>query len=626
MHRAMLPPAVAAIMGAVVMVGGAMTIAAMPADSDDSAPLATALDIYMSDAADGMRQRSFVSDTNRVFAVVAFENANQEVYDVRLRDLSGIEVFRDEVELTGTGMESREITIDDFVDSYERGIDAQGGSLQDSMSDLEAYCEDPPDAPSPWPPEPPANPTPGAATPTPTGFFRWRSLMLDATESSNTAAAELMRTIRAAASLPDVQEVPEIRDPLQASVQHLLVASQHLTDASRAVNPPGVGPGTPTPDPPTVPDPPRACELVAQAGTEVADAMDSVMAARAALPDDTSTWRIPRTTARYDDGGAFASCLQYSTDLVVPDRETAADTVSWAVGDPGRPALVFPGPELVDPSNLGQMAVSPRTLYASSVTAPDVPREARVTAFVTDDQCVPVSGITMTFGVDPEEAGIVTPLMVPITDGLATSQLQAGADAHSTSVVTGVTCVDDCPRPVSGSGSFSVIGPAHTLQFIVNKKVINPVLDERAHMSVRLVDRHGRNVADGTFVTVSIAAGDPGVLARDVTARANPTPQPELLGKSVRMITRDGFSNVPAGDDPGLIYSPGLYLMKGADGEGLVELNAVADGGATAPPQIVEIKSEQPVYLPLVMRAYDILATPPFIDPENPPITPTPTP
>jgi hypothetical protein len=622
----MPPVAIAGLIVAALMIAGAVTIAAMPADSAVDSPQSTDLEIYMSNSAGGPQVRSFVSDTNHVFAVVRYEQANHEAYDVRLRDLSGIEVYRDRVVLNGSGSESREISITHFVDSYERGVGTQGDALTDLVADLEGYCQDPPDAPSPWPPEPPANPTPGAPTPTPSDFFRWRALMLDGIESASTTSAELMRTLRATGSLPDVMESPDIRGPLDDAVQDLMLASQKLADASRAVSPPGVGPGTPTPDPPTVPDPARACALVGEASALVDDAIESADSGLDAIPEDTSDWGIPPTTARYDDSGGFASCLQYSTDLVVPERETAADSVPWAVGDAGKPALVFPGPELVDASNQGQMAVSPRELYASAVSVPDVPREARVTAFVTDGQCVPVDGVTMTFGVDPVEAGAVDPVTAPIVDGLVTTRFVTGEAAQSSSVVTGVTCAQDCPRPVTGSGSFTIIGPPYTLQFIVNKTTINPVLGERAHMSVRVVDEFGRNVADGTGVTVSIAAGDPGVLARDVTPQSNPTPQPEVLGKSAQLMTRDGFSYVPPGDDPGLVYSPGLYLMKGNDGEGIVELNAEADNGVKATPRVVVIKSELPVYLPLVMSAYDILATPPFIDPENPPITPTPIP
>jgi hypothetical protein len=624
MRRATPSLVTASLIAAALMCIGAAAIAAMPSDSAADSPQATALEVYMSDEAGGVVKRTFMSDTNRVFAVVSFEEAGNERYHLRLRDLSGIEVFREAVTLSGTGTESREITTDDFVNSYEAGVDTQGQALSDSMGDLARYCENPPDAPSPWPPEPPSSPTPGP-TPTPSGFFRWRALMLDGIESSDSIIAELGRTLRAVGSMPDVQDTPEIGENIDESLRLLGEASEKLALAERAVNPPGVGPGTPTPDPPVVPDPQAACGFVAEADDLVDGALAASDAAMTAIPEDTSDWRFAQTSARYVDG-IFSSCLQYNTDLVVPEHETAADTTSWTVGDPGEPALVFPGPDLVDKSNLGQIAVSPRELYASSVQVPGVVREATVSAFVTDAQCHALSGISMTFGVDPTEAGSVLPRIAEVGEGLAQAELVAGDVITRGTEVTGFVCADEeCDRPVDGSGSFTVIGPPFYLRFNVNKKTINPILDEVANISVRAIDRNGRNVADGSIITVSIAAGDPGVLARDVTSVSSPAPQSELLGKFVRTFTRRGFSSVPPGDDPGLIYSPDLYVMKGADGEGLVELNAIASSGATAD-QLILIESKLLVYLPLSMKGYDVLATPPYVDPDNPPITPTPTP
>ncbi|MFN2114555.1 MAG: hypothetical protein ACK2T6_02500 [Anaerolineae bacterium] len=627
MRRPTPTVAIAAAIALALMSIGAAAIAAMPSETVADSPMVTALDVYMSDQAGGPVKRTFMSDTHRVYAVVQFEGAANERYDLRLRDLSGIEVFREPVTLSGDGAQSREIAIEDFIGSYEAGVTTQSQALSDVIGDLTNYCQNPPPQPSPWPPQPPTSPTPGAPTPTPDGFSRWRSMMLDAIESSGSISAELSRTLRATGSMPDVQDTAEIVGNLDLSLDKLATAVDKLDQAERAVNPPGVGPGTPTPDPPVAPNPAEACGYVAEAATLVDESLAASAAAIAAIPDDTSTWRIPMTSARYVDG-SFSSCLQYGTDLVVPEHETSADSTSWTVGVPGEPALIFPGPELVDKSNLGQIAVSPREMYAASVQVPDVVRQAKVTAFVTDAQCNALSAVTMTLAVDPIEAGTVLPEHLVVSEGLGVATLNAGeVTSGGSSDVTALVCADEaCSEPVVGSGSFSVIGPPHYLTFNVNKTTINPVRGEVANLSVRAIDRNGRNVADGSAITVSIAAGDPGVLARDVSSPTNPAMEPELLGKTVRTVTRSGFSNVPPGDDPGLIYSPDLFLMKGTDGEGYVELNAVAASGAAAEPQLVLIKSELQVYLPLALKGYDILATPPFVDPENPPITPTPTP
>jgi hypothetical protein len=83
------------------------------------------------------------------------------------------------------------------------------------------------------------------------------------------------------------------------------------------------------------------------------------------------------------------------------------------------------------------------------------------------------------------------------------------------------------------------------------------------------------------------------------------------LGKSVRLFTHSGYGQVPAGNDPGMAYSPNLYLVAGSDGDGVANLIATSDGETTTTP--VTIESRWMIYMPAASRGYtqpDATATP----------------
>lgn len=612
------PAAMAALLIALGL--AALTTVAFAAHPESNGPRMPQQDfelrLYMSDSENGPAQRSFVSSTTGVYAVVAYENAPSQRYNVRLRDLSGIEVYNESVTLDGTGSASKHIAIQDFVSSYEAHAEEQTTALEEGSAELENLCQSPPTPPVPT--QPPPNPTPGPS-PTPSGWVRWQALMLDALESTGTAASALDRTLQATASLPDAAMLAQMIQDIQSAQQSANAAVVKLEQAQRKVNPPtGTGPGTPTPEPPPQPDPAGACALVAEARADTQNAVDKTRAAMAAIPEDISTWRLPPTTARYDEG-QFSSCLQYGTDLV-QDSFIAAST-PWTVGDAGDPALIFPAPELVDRVSLGQLRLrlpeGASAIYAQTVDVPDVNREAGIGAFVTDAMCNPVSGVTMTLSVDPGVAGSVAPEVADVVDGVATARLTSGTTPTLNSAVTGLVCVGPCGGhtggrpPIVGRTLFSVTGPPHMLLFHVNPDVINTVKGERANVSVEVKDYYNRKVADGTGIHVRIAPGDPGVLARTVTPRGSRDAEFELLGKEVDLVTRNGFTIVPPGDDPGLVYGLELYLIAGDDGSGPVELEA-SWNGVTAEPALVTIVSRRLIFLPVVMRGYDVLATPPY--------------
>ena len=342
-------------------------------------------------------------------------------------------------------------------------------------------------------------------------------------------------------------------------------------------------------------------------------------AAVAAFPEDTSEWRMPPTSARYDEG-QFSSCVQYSTELV-QDSFIAA-TTPWTVGDAGLPALIFPAPDLVDRSSLGQLRLrlpqGAQAMFAQTVDVAGVNRQAEIGAFVTDAMCNPVDGVTMTLTVDEAVNGLVEPGVADVREGVATALLTAGITPTLNSAVTGLVCVGPCVRPdgkpappITGRARFSVVGPPHRLAFHVNPNQINALKDERASISVEVKDFYNRKVADGTMIHVAIAPGDPGMLARLVTPVGSRQSEIQQLGKEVDLTTRNAFTNVPPGDDPGLTYGSDLYLVASNDGMGPVELNANW-GTVTAKPEVVNIVSRRLIFLPIIMKAYDVLATPPY--------------
>jgi hypothetical protein len=597
----------------------AASLVAMPVAADQTAA-STTLSIHMSDRDGGPAARTFVSTTNRLFAVVTYADAANESYAVRLRDMVGIEVFNAAVRLSGTGKVSKPISVADFVAAYRGRVGTETDALDEGMGALANLCKNPPGSPQPT--STPAGPTPGAPTPTPDSFARWRGLMLDAVVSSKSTGAEFDRTLTALGAMPDVQANVLLKGDLGAGRTALAAMLAALDRAESALSPSAPRPGTPEPSPPVMPDPAAACAAVGEAALQRSAAATRTDAVMGAMPTDLSAWRIAPATALYS-GTEFVRCQPYIIELVAPGsgggEGTAAASSPWTIGQPGQPALMFPGPDQTDRSEVQQLGIhmpeGADSIYASTVTVPGVNHMATVSAFVTDAQCIPVDGVTITFGIDPSKKdvdpateGSLSPREAVIRAGVVTTTLTAGITASLGSEVTSVVCVGTCLRPepgkprtqpTTGTRPFSVIGPVKTMVLMVPKKVVNRLLHERAEMSVRALDAFGRNVADGTEINLRIEPGSPGVLARDVRAAGSPTSQVDALGKSARLLTRSGFSYVPPGNDPGLTYSTQIFLMPSTDGDGEVELTATSDG--ITEHKLVTIVSKWPIYLPLTL-------------------------
>ncbi len=299
MHRL---TAVLLAASALSMVLLGLVLFASPAEGariTDGSPLATSLDIHMSTAPDGPRHSNFLSDTNHLNAVVAYEGAVNEQYFVRLRDLSGIVVKGQAIgPLNGDGTANVRIGVEDFVASYQVNAQVQSAPLQENIDLADEWCGDIPSVPDPWPPR---QPTPGPGpTPTPDRYLQWSEAMLNVLEQTRSASAELTRTLQAAITLPDLQaELPAAHGDLATARQQLTTANALLAGVPqllRPSSPPSPTPPptpmpTPSPVPPPHPDPETACRQVAQAKTLITAAVGKVHVAMNALPADTSTWR-----------------------------------------------------------------------------------------------------------------------------------------------------------------------------------------------------------------------------------------------------------------------------------------------------------------------------------------------
>ncbi len=582
------------------------------------APRVDEIDLHMSGSDSGPVTRGFLSSTTAVYAVVTYEGAANERFLVRQRDLSGIVVKEQRVgPVTGSGTASVAIHVTDFVNAYRTTINSQAGVMDEELNAAVVACqpENIPPVPPIWPPTPAPQPTviPGQPTPTPVPtdpYSLWVQVVLENIEIARTATAGITRTLQSTLSLPNVVALPDVGVNFETAKESFVLSDGHLADAPGLLRPSEAG---------QRPDPIAGCDQVRSARGEADSGLAANAAGWAAVPADTTGWRFPPTSARYD-GRTFIGCLQYTTDIYRyagdQPQDTATKSAVWSVGDPGPAKLVFPGPDLADRSNLGLVDVSLPTgqlaIYARSVTVPNVNHSAMVSAYVTDEMCNPVDGVRLAFSASPTGVVTVSPAEAQVVQGVPVTDvlLEAGDVAVNDGVVL-ASVPGNGQAAASGRGSFQVVGPAGRLQIIVNPKTLN-LMDpkqNRAGVSVLVRDEFGRNVADGTPVHVRIADGDPGQLAYDeerlVDGRRAITRV--VLGTSADLVTLGGYTQIPASDDPA-VRNGNLYLF--GDRIGKLTLSAEADGktqntNTMTGEKTLEITGQLAIHLPMLYRGFD---------------------
>lgn len=611
MHR--FTPALLAAFGLMLALAGLAFADPGPSRTDAPDQNLT-LDLYMSATDGGPLTRGFVSTTNQVHANVGYADARGQRYTLRVKDLSGITVFSKETPaFNGAGSWSTAISITDFVATYAANLASGQTTLDESMSALGDQCQDIPPVPAVWPPSDPGD-----------AYSKWLKDTLDRLESARSSSLEMTRTIQALASLPDVADDAGLAGGLASARDGLAGAEMKLGDAK-----PKLRPETGRPDPQA------GCALIGEARSSADGAKLALTAAAASLVGaDVSGWRLPLVAGRYGDGGEFLGCQQYATDLVQIVNDNPADSptkgVAWTVGDAGAPALIFPSPEEADRSSAGRLNVTyaggAEAMYAQSVQVPGLNREAMIGAFVTDEKCVPVDGMSVSFAVDPAEAGTIAPAMVTLEQGVAETTLTSGNIAARAKV----NAVIEGGATVTGRGDFSVIGPASTVEFKglrrsrLNRAALQ-AKDRRISLSVFATDANNQPVADLTEMVVEVRndpndPASPGVLAFE-RVRLN-TNQREVveLGKRAELVSYKGFSTFfpcEAG-----YRCENLYLMAGNEADGRLTLVATVDGKSEE--ARVDIVTEPQIFLPFLSKQFDVYAPPTYITiPPEPLATPS---
>ncbi len=574
--------------------------------------------VYMSSSEGGPRQRTFPADTTRIYAVVAYENAVQESYVVRLTDLSGIRVLSQPIgPLSGDGTASIAVSAERFLQTYRSAyVETRDQAAADNEAIVDA-CQNRPAVPEPWPPP---EPTPGP-TPPPDPYVVWAEFVMGKAEQIRSTTGEMTRTLQAMTTLPNIaDDLPAVATDLDGARGLLATAHGRLAATSRLLLP-----VTGRPDPAT------ACQGIQAAGQEIASAIATVDGALARLPADLSAWRFPATRARYD-GSRFAGCSEYKTDLVagVDPGGTPALSALWTIGDPGAPALIFPAADQTDRGLVGYLSLrlpeGARHLYARQVKVPGAPHEGDLGAFVTDANCLPVTQNVVLWA-SPELSGgaTVDPSTVVAQEGEASAKLLAGDDVtHMRQggwviACAGADCVPLAPTPrpgavppgqAWGSVRFEVVGTAAVTNTLlkIDPDEINRASDETAGIALQVNDRNGRPVANGTRAQIWIDVGSPGLLAYDrrrvVGGRPVGDAERVVLGKSADVVVDGGLTRYPASSDPGFVNTGRLFLFAGDQRDGEVTLCYRVDAVEACQPKAVTIVNRIQLYLPSVMREH----------------------
>jgi len=187
-------------------------------------------------------------------------------------------------------------------------------------------------------------------------------------------------------------------------------------------------------------------------------------------------------------------------------------SVEWSVGDPGEPARLRDAP-----------SVSPKIIYASSVTVPGAPHAAHIEAVVVDSNCRAVrDGTPVNFSLDDPQLGTFSPITATTTT-LPPGHPNQGLSGVAQTVFTASDQIGRGlaeVRIISGSllvtTSVILVGPPHGLNVLSEHSYIyykDPGIEVRADVR----DVNNRFVADGTQVEFTLQPASAGTF-QPVTA------------------------------------------------------------------------------------------------------------
>lgn len=580
-----------------------------PADTDASDQ---ALEVGLTMVgSDGQTTRSYPSGSASAQAKVTYSGARNQKLAIRFIDFSGITVKRHETAaVTGAGTESASVSVADFVSAYRAEVERASTLAGENLVGIQGRCAAVPPVPQAWPPSSPNDP-----------YALWLKDTLTQLEVARSSTAAITRTSQAMIGMAAGVNQVELSGHLTTARNRAAAMDAVLLEMSHKFQPPQpqVGPGTPTP-PVVRPTPAEGCALLASARDHGMAAAAAWTSAQALVPADLTGWQLPKSSAQMDAKGRFMGCLQYFTDVAVVSggSDSASTTFPWGVGDPGAPAYVFPGPGEADATGLGQLSVAygsgASAMYAQSVKVDGLNREAMVNAYVTDANCLAVTGGNLDFKVDPAAAATVNPASAPIVNGVAEAKLVSGNEAADGKVTVTVGA-GDAQR--TAQANFRVIGPAKTIEFkgekgrMINRGALQPSA-RRYPVSVFVTDANGQRVADGTMVRFEIVKDpgevvEPGIIAYDRVLAQTGQRETVELGKQVDLPTFNGSNARFYPCEQG--YScDGIYLAPGKAPNGRFILKVTVDGVEKT--EKFTVVNQPSIFMPLVVKAADLKASP----------------
>ena len=464
---------------AIALAVGILLSGAVAARSPSLARQQPMVDLWMSDAPDGPVRLNFLPATTTAYIVVSYTDASETEYRIEVLDDSGGLVFQTSKTYNGTGTDSTLLTGDDIFEKYKDRVGENGTVMTEAIADAQTEVGE-----------------------------ENRMEALRHITSAKLAAGAMGAAIE---QIRRYTIPPEADSYFQQALDDLALVESEADAAIAALNE----------------SPPNFVEAQNQVNAMDAHATEAVSHATSGVD------------ALGDGGGRpfleTRPCAPNTTKIVDVATGSAADSESWSVGTPGPPAFMFPGPKAMDPGKAGEIAASPSTIYASTVTTPGAVHSADVLAMVTDDHCIPVEDdIQVSFSTSD---GTVSPETALTDNGVVTTTLTAGDQA-------GTVTVSATAGAASGSVPVTVIGPSENVWVRTSYKNI-AIGGENVTVQAEVRDQNWHPVADGTVVTFSLEPPSLGEWSSTTTTTDNGWATTELIpgdtkGEATVRATADG--------------------------------------------------------------------------------------
>lgn len=435
-------------------------------DMASFAPGTATLSLSLGETADGPPRRSFSHGTTTIYARVGYIDLLNHIVQVTIKDEAGFSLFKDTHTLSGSGSQVFALTGDMVFVSYFDSAQAAGVDLKTTLKTTMGLTR-------------------------PTQIAEQVRLALGYVDTMQGAHRHIRR----------FPLTPAVDDPLSQALASL--------DQARASG--------------------QAALTAISAGRPLTEILGHVQAMDARADETIERTREARTAAGNPAGltwldtpettpprpGDSPACPSYNGSVAFVDAAglpQPVDSVEWGVGDPGTPARLRDAP-----------IVSPKIIYASSVTVPGAPHAANIEVVVVDNNCRTVAdGTLVSFSLDDPALGTFSPITATTTT-LPPGHPNQGLSGVAKTVFTASDQVGRGlaeVRIISGSllatTSVALVGPAHRLNVLTERSYIyfrDSGIDVRADVR----DANNRFVADGTPVGFTLQPASVGTF-QPVTA------------------------------------------------------------------------------------------------------------